>query len=494
MIRHEHLFFSAQTAKPHGAITHRCQSQIVCPRSLWARLKMPVPVFWLRYLPAGLRAKIEHRPNLQKILGNIGWLFFDKVLRMGMGLLVGVWVARYLGPTQFGLLNYATAIVALFTAVATLGLNNIVVRDLVKNPTDAHATLGTAFVLQLLGGGLALLLAAVAVTIMRPDDTTARVMVVIFGSVMVLKATDVIRYWFESKVQSKYIVWVENFAFLVFAAIKVVLILQTAPLMAFVWIVLAEAALVVLLLLIIYTQKGNQFSAWQSSYARAKSLLNDSWPLILSGLAAMIYMRIDQIMLGQMLSDEAVGIYSAAARLSEVWYFIPMAITSSTFSAIIEAKNISLKLYYLRLKKLFDFLAIIALSLAVIISFTSSWIIKILYGPGYEESALVLIIHIWAGIFVFMGVASSRWFILENLQKYTFYRTLIGGIVNILLNLILIPNFGVIGSAWATVIAQAVASVLFNAFNIKTRNIFILQLEAIFAINFFRNLIRLKNR
>ena len=449
---------------------------------------MSSPAFWLRYLPAGLRAKIEHRPNLLKILGNTGWLFFDKILRMGMGLLVGVWVARYLGPEQFGLFNYATAIVALFTAIATLGLNNIVVRDLVKHPEDASATLGTAFLLQMIGGGLALIAAVIAVSVMRPDDSTARIIEAIFGLAMVFKASDVVRYWFESKVQSKYTVWVENAAFLVFAAIKVALILNEAPLLAFVSIVLAEAILVAILLIAIYVQQGNKLAAWKYQFSRAKSLLRDSWPLILSGLAAMIYMRIDQIMLGQMLGDEAVGVYSAALRLSEVWYFIPMTIAASVFPAIIEARKKSHEVYHQRLKQLFELMVILALALALPISFLSESIMAVLYGPGFADSAQVLVIHVWTGLFVFSGVASSRWFIAENLQKYTFYRTLAGCGVNVGLNFVLIPRYGPIGSAWASVISQAVASVFFNALNSKTRPVFYMQIKAITGLDYIKKL------
>ena len=152
-------------------------------------------VFWLQYLPAFVREKIEHRPNLLKVLSNTGWLFFDKILRMGVGLLVGVWIARYLGPEQFGLLNFAMAIIGLFTAIATLGLNNIVVRDLVllKSPKLISETLGTAFVLQVIGGVLACAIAVVAVIVMKPEDSLARLIVIILGSSMVFKATEVIK-------------------------------------------------------------------------------------------------------------------------------------------------------------------------------------------------------------------------------------------------------------------------------------------------------------
>ena len=439
---------------------------------------MITPAFWLRYLPTALRSKIEHRSNLLKILNNTGWLFFDKILRMGVGLFVGVWVARYLGPEQFGLFNYATAIVALFAAIATLGLNNIVVRDLVSQTEDANVTLGTAFVLQMIGGSLAFLAAVVVITFIRPDDSTARIIVVIFGLAMVFKATDVVRYWFESKVQSKYVVWVENAAFLLFATIKVILIFSGARLITFAWIVLAETILVALLLLVIYGYQGHYLKAWKFQCGRAKNLLRDSWPLIISGLTVTLYMRIDQIMLGQLLGDKAVGVYSAAVRLSEVWYFIPVTIAASVYPAIIQARKQSIQLYNARLQNLFELMALIALVLALPISFMSEFIMSLLYGPGFAESAQVLVIHVWTGFFVFSGVVSSRWFVVENLQKYIFYRTLAGCGVNIGLNFLLIPKYGPAGSAWASVISQATASFLFNVAHKKTRPLFLMQLQA----------------
>ena len=410
---------------------------------------------------------------------------------MGMGLLVGVWVARYLGPEQFGLFNYATAIVALFTAIATLGLNNIVVRDLLKHPEDSNATLGTACLLQLIGGILATGAAVIAVSVMRPEDSTARIMVAIVGSAMVFKASDVIRYWFEARVQSKYTVWVENAAFLVFAAVKVGLIIAAAPLLAFVWIMLAEAALVAALLLFIYIQQGNRLSTWRYHYGRARSLLNDSWPLILSGLAAMLYMRIDQIMLGQLLGDEAVGIYSAAVRISEIWYFIPMVITPSIFPSIITAKKINENLYREKFIKLFNLMAVIAIAIATIITLASESITSILFGSSFKESSTILIIHIWGCIFVFSGLVSARWFIIENLQRYTFYRTLTGCLISLCLNQVLIPKYGPIGSAWSSLITQSFASVFFNGINKCTRDIFYMQINSIFGVNL---IVFLKNK
>lgn len=420
---------------------------------------------WLRFLPLFARSRIEHRPELQQILANTGWLFGDKILRMGMGLLVGVWVARYLGPSQFGLFSYVTAFVALFGAIASLGLQGIVVRDLVRGPERAQELIGTAFVLQLIGGLFALTLSVVMMVWLRRDDPLALALVAILGTTLVMKAMDVVKYWFEARVQSKAVVVVENVAFLATTMWKVGLILMEASLLAFVWATFAEAVLVALGLTYIHQRYVGALVRWQFCAERAKYLLRESWPLILSGLAVMVYMRIDQIMLGEMLGDDAVGIYSAAVRISEVWYFVPMAIVASVFPTIIAARAESKGLYRRRVQKLYDLMLMLALIVAVAMSFMSGWVVSLLFGSKYVAAGAVLAVHIWSGIFVFLGVASGRCLILEGLQRYVFYRTMLGAVVNVVMNLLLIPTAGVTGAAIATVISYffAVFSLLFDA-------------------------------
>lgn len=412
---------------------------------------------WLGLLPAVLRDKIKDRPNLQKALNNTGWLFADRILRMGVGLLVVIWVARYLGPEQFGLLNYAMAFVAFFGVIATLGLNGIVVRDLLKEPDAADSTMGTAFLLQIAGGFLACGLAILAISMARPDDYLARLIVAILGFTVVFKASEVVKYWFESQVQSKYTVWAENGVFMLAAAIRLVLINTEAPLVFFAWAAFAEGLLTALALLGVYALRGGKIASWHCHYQRAKTLFRNSWPLVLSGLAVMVYMRIDQIMLGQMLGDDAVGIYSAAVRISEVWYFIPIAIVASLFPSIIDAKKRSEVLYSQRMQNLYDLMSLLAFAVAVPMTFMSGNIVVFLFGEKFVQAGPVLAIHIWAGVFVFLGVASSNWLILGGYQKNILYRTSLGALVNILANWLLIPALGIAGAAVATVFSYFIA-------------------------------------
>ena len=422
--------------------------------------------------------RIAARPILNKVLKNISWLLLDKIIRMVFGLFVGVWFARYLGPSQFGLYSYAVALVAMFSTVATLGLQGIVVRDVVSDPGSAGETLGTAVVLQLAGGVISFLLLLLLMHWLQADELMPKLVVSLLGLTLFFKASETVKYWFESQVMSKYVVWAETGVYLLVTAGKVAFIVLEAPLMTFIVIAVVEVALTAIALIIVMLRKGSTSSAWSASAARAKTLLIDSWPLILSGVAIMVYMRIDKIMLREMLGNEAVGIYSAAVTLSEVWYYVAMIVVASVFPLIIEAKQRGEHYYFVSLQKLFSLMALLALSIALPITFMSEWIVNSVFGHEYSSAYPILGVHIWAAIFVFQGVASSRWFIIEDLQILVLYRTISGACINIGLNYALIPKFGGLGAAWATLVAQAFASVLLNAANKKTKNIFLMQIRA----------------
>lgn len=431
---------------------------------------------WL--IPQFIRRRIEHRPNLAKAVDNIGWLFADKVLRMGVGLFVGVLIARYLGPERFGLFCFAVAFTGLFGAIATMGLPEVVVRDIVRDPASAKKTLGTAGVLQLLGGVAGYLLVVGLILLIRPDDRQACIMVAILGAALIFKASDIAVYWFDSQVQSRYRVWAQHGVFLTLSCVKVILILQEATLIAFAWVVLAEAILVAIVLLFVMQMRGALLFSLQSSAHRAKSLLHDSWPLILSGLAVMVYLRIDQIMLGQMVGDESVGIYSAAVRLSEAWYFVPAAIVASVFPAIMEAKKTSEVLYNARFQKLYDLMVVVSVLVALPMTFLAGPLVVLLYGAEYADSGPVLTIHVWGAVFVFLGVASNKWFIAENKQFLSLQRTILGATTNIFLNFLLIPKYGAKGAAIATIFSQLMAAWLSDLLQPSTWRMFQMKLAA----------------
>lgn len=444
----------------------------------------------MNLIPGFIRQRIAHRPNLLRIVDNIGWLFFDKMLRMGVGLIVGVWVARYLGPQQLGLLDFAAAFTSMFAALAGLGLQGIVVRDLVRSPQRAAETLGSAAALLFAGGVLSYGLLMVSIWFLRPDDSLSTGIVAILGSMTLFKASEVVIYRLEAQVQSKYAVWIQNGVFLTVAAIKVVMIVQQATLMAFAWITMAEALVVALLLASMIGLRDQRLWPLRFQVERAGELLKDSWPLMLAGIAVTLYMKIDQIMLGEMIGNEAVGVYGAATRISEVWYFIPLTIVASLFPSILELKDRDSARYHARLQRLYDLMVWLSLLIAVPMTFLSTRFVTLLYGEAYADAGLVLAIHIWASVFVFLGVASSRWLVAENLQLLSLQRTALGAVTNVALNYVLIPDHGPAGAAAATVISYAIAALFADVLQARTRPAFRMKLRALNVFGSIKRSIR----
>jgi polysaccharide transporter, PST family len=377
---------------------------------------------------------LRDRTGLRKILSNISWLFADRILRMGCGLMVGVWVARYLGAEQFGMFSYATAFFALLSPLATLGLDTIVVSRLVGDPSQQQRILGTSFWMRFLAGWLTWAISILGILLLRHDDRTTITIVVILGFTSIFQSVDTIDLWFQSQVKSKYSVLAKNIAFVISTLLKVVLITTHASLVAFAWVSLLEFGLGAIGLLIVYKQQGHLIRLWLWSKSLAKDLIKESWPLILSGLSIMIYMKIYQIMLGEMVGGKAVGIYSVATRISEIWYFIPMAIVPSASPSIYAAKKIGEDGYYRKIKQLIRLMVLMPVIVTIPVSFLSVSIITTLFGNEYAESGQILAVHIWAGVFVFMGVATSPWFTAEGLNHLSFQRTFLGGITNVILN------------------------------------------------------------
>lgn len=404
-------------------------------------------------------------------------MFAEQILRMVAGLLVGIWVARYLGPTQFGMFSYALAFVAVFGSIAKLGLDGIVVRDLVNEPDKRDVYLGTAFWLKLVGAVFTLGVVSLA-TLFTSNNQTTNFYIFIIASGVVFQSFEVIDFYFQSKVLSKLVSLCKMTQLLLSSLLKLYFVFTGADLFWFVVVSLVDQATLAVTLYIAYRyQKLGSFYR-HFDLMTANNLLKDSWPLIFSGLVVMIYMRIDQVMIKEMLGDREVGLYSAAVRLSEVWYFIPMVITSSLFPAIVSAKKVSKELYYTRLQRLYTFMVWIAIGIALPMTFLSDWLVTLLYGEVYREAGRVLMIQIWAGIFVSLGVISGSWLTSENLPSLAFYRTFLGMTINITLNFVLIPVYGMIGAAIATVISYMFAGFVFDLFNKSTRHTFFMKIGA----------------
>lgn len=414
-------------------------------------------------------------------------MFAEQMLRMVAALLVGIWVARYLGPAQFGLYSYSIAFVALFNFIANLGLDNIVVRDLVRNPELKNIYLGTAFWLKLFGA-IAMLTVIAVTVVLTSNDTTTNVYIFIIATGSIFQSFDVITFYFQAQVQLKFVSICKITQLFFSSILKIILVLTHAELFWFVFVSLVDQ--LTLGVALFFTYRSRSIDSFYVNFDRAIALrfLRDSLPLMLGGMVMTIYMRIDQVMIKEMLGQKEVGLYSAAVRLCEVWYFVPMIITNSLFPAITNAKKASEELYYSRLQRLYTFLVWASIAIALPMTFLSRDFVVVLYGDAYRDAGQVLMIYIWAGVFVSLGTASGAWLANENLQRYAFYRTLSGVIVNILFNYVLIPKYGMVGSAIATVLAQVMAALLFDCFSKRTRIMFFTKLRALSLAGAFKTI------
>lgn len=420
-------------------------------------------------------------PNIKKIAANTGWLFADKILRMGVGVVVWIWIARYLGPADFGLLNYAIAFVTLLSPLAVLGLDYLIVKDIIEEKNQ-NTALGTAFGMRITGSMLAFIISLVVIVFLRPGDTAMLWMVGIISFTTFFQAFDVIDFWFQSLLRSKFTVIAKNSAFLLASGIRVYLIFIKAPLITFAWIILIEAALSAIGLIIFYGFKKNSIFHWQISFTKMKSLLKNTALITLSSSAIFIYLKIDILFLGQMKGAQSAGIYSAATKVSEVFYFVANVIASSVYPVMIGNSEI----FNVRLRKLFDIITAAAYLVILPVTFLAPFIISF-FGSKYTASASILSVHIWATIFVFFTYAQNAWYLQGGSKGLILQlkRTATGAVINIVLNILLIPQFDGLGAAIATIISYAYVGYFSNLFNKESLNIFNMQTRSLLLMNFY---------
>lgn len=410
----------------------------------------------------------------------------EKVIRMLVALSVGVWVTRYLGPDQFGVLSYSQSFVAILATFSSLGLKDIIIRELVKSQDKKDQLLGSAFGLQTLGSTLIMLIICISVLVNDNEALTNKI-IIILGLLTFVKSFTVIGSYFNSQVRSKFVAMTGLIGLFISSLIKVYLILGEYSLIYFVYVLAFDVLFISSGLIWFYKAAGNSIFSWKFSWKVSLNLLKDAWPLILSGIIISIYMKIDQVMIKEFLGNSDVGQYSAAVRLSEAWYFIPTIICSSLFPAIINAKIRDHKLYMDRLQRLYNLMVILGAGIILPVVLVSDWLIQALYGEAFYQSAAVLNIHIFGSVFVFLGVANQKWFISENAQAYNIVCLGFGMVANVGLNIFLIPNYGILGAAYATLVSQFIASVLAPVVFKKTRNSFFMMMRAIFFVQIFKD-------
>ncbi|TGG95251.1 flippase [Natronospirillum operosum] len=407
----------------------------------------------------------------------------DKITSLGVGFLVTVVVARYLGPVQFGTYSYAISAAALFAAAGHMGLSGLVVREIVKKPDERGVTLGTTLGLKFIGmaGGYAILLAYAAAY--EGVNSLEFAALVIAGAVLLCRPLDIIDYWFQAFVQARYVTTVRLTGLAVSSVLKLFFVYLGLGVLYFVAANLIQAIVIALMFFAVYRLKSSlQISDWTFSWKKAKELFSQGWVVYLGSIFAVIYLKVDQVMLRWFSGSESVGIYSVAAQLSEAWYFVPVAIVASFFPKLIKLKEEDPDQFNKRLQQLFDLLFILALGVAIAMTLLSEWVIILFFGMHYIDSAGVLIIHIWAAIFIFMRAAFSKWILIENALVFSLITQGAGAIVNIVLNYFLIPDYGVKGAAYTTLVSYAFASFFSLSIYSKTRPIFFMMLRSMFSV------------
>ncbi|RZK43734.1 MAG: flippase [Pedobacter sp.] len=424
-----------------------------------------------------------------KYLKNTGLLMLGRVGSLIIKMVTSIQVANYLLKYNNGILNTSVAYVFFFASVATLGLDSFIVKELHQYPEKRDKILGTAFFLKAFAG----LMCVPAIFLtwqIIPLTYTPYQIILVLSFTGLMQSLTVVDAYFQSQVQSKYIMQVQIIGNLISAGVKLSLIyFFSAGLIYFAYALLFDVFLLSAGYFLVYHRKDRDIFSWKFEKSLATRLLKLSWPLIVSGIMVSIYMRIDTIMLKEILKDagtEAAGAYATVVMYSEALNFVPVAIVSSLFPAILNARRDDPIRYQKRLQNLFDLMVWLSVLFAIFISLASPLIYSILQ-PSFADAAPVLAIHVWGSIFVFLGVASSQFLIAEGYIKLTFIRTGLGAIVNILLNFILIPRMGMMGTAIATVIAYFSATFLI-LFIPKTRTQGIMMLKSLFLISLFQKL------
>lgn len=434
---------------------------------------------FLKKIISNVNLKLKNNPNIKKVISNSGWLLLDKFVRMGLGLLVSAWVARYLGPIQYGELAFVLAYLAFFQAICTLGMDSLIVRDIAKDKNSAGKTLGTAFTLRVTVGAICWIFAVGGMILLNGWGNQSVYITALAGATLVFQATDTVDLWFQSQSQNKRTVIVKLSAYIISNGIKIIFILSSASLLTFSGMIALETCVVSAGLVYAY-KKYPTPEPWKRGKYRAQILLKESWPFIISGLSIVLYMRIDQIMIKNYLGDAELGIYAAVLPLAVIWQFIPMTLSVSLAPMVAQSKSQGDEYFYKTLGYVFRVFAILGWLVCIPVAILSHLVVDILFGDAYIRGAIVLSVIVFTNLFINMGVAQSLWIVNEGKSKISLYKTIMGAITCIISNVILIPLYGIIGAAISAVLSQMISTTLSNVF--LSRRILKLQIKSLLFI------------
>ncbi|MFC0588684.1 flippase [Novosphingobium aquiterrae] len=410
--------------------------------------------------------------GLRAIAGNTGWLLGEKVWRALLAALVTAWVARYLGPTNYASIAYALAIVTFFGPVAQLGISNLIVRDLAREPGAAGEIIGTGVVLRM-GAGLLGLVGAIAFLFATDPTATGRLVGALIAGQLVFQSAEVIDCWFQSRLESRYGVRLRLVVSLVMSALKVGLILAKMPLWTFALAISLEFGLTAAAIAAAYLWHG-QSVGWRFSAHRARGLLHEGLPFMASALAIAIYMRFDQVLLRQIDGVEALGIFAAIVPLAQVWQIVPVSIVASLTPVIAREAEKGPEAYAQALRAMFLLLGALSLAIALLIAVAAGPAVNLLLGQAYAGAVPALRVYGFTNIPVALGLAWNVWATISGKGKLLLINTVAGSVVSLIANLALIPRYGVMGAAVAANLSYFTSALLINY--VTCRDMFFLQL------------------
>lgn len=396
--------------------------------------------------------------SAQRVRSNVFWLLADRSWRLILNIAVLGIVARHLGVAEFGRLNYAASLAAIFAPLASLGLEGLVVRELVRRPEEWRTLLGTAAGLRL-GGGFIALLGVGVVGFGHRDGHELALLAMLVACGFMPQALEVTDLWFQKEIQSRSSAIARGVAALLGAGVKLKLVQMNAPIT---WFALAfglDLVLAATALACAYQQQGGRLSQWRFCPATARQLLRESAPIIGAGLLVAVYLRVEQVLVREVLGDGAAGVYFAAARLAEQWLVLPGLMVTSIYPLLVGSQSGDPAQHTGRMQQLFDALTMLGLGIALGVTLLGPWIVPVIFGEKYRTAVPVLQVLAWTAPIIFNGAARAQFFLLERLTVYHVPSALLGIAVNVTVGLWALPRYGPVGAA-----ASACVGYLFSAY------------------------------
>lgn len=414
------------------------------------------------------------------LLSNSIWSLLNQFARVASLALTTILLSRYFGPQKFGQLAVGLAVVRIFRVVSAFGLDRVLVREIAEKEESGHLLVGDAFRLNLKIACVSFAIMLALVFCACPTSPLLFWIVLLAGVGLLFQPCDVFDYYFQARNRFCLTTISRAIPSLVSVTGKVGAVLLGAPLLVFAGLETIEMALIALGLSLVYLTRRRDVKTYRTvTPFDAGQLLKEAFPLLLGSLAAMIYMRADVLILGSMKGYGAAGIYSAAAQITEACALFPMALSPALLPVLVKWQRSGLSFYRQQFEKLFLAAGVIGLLVSLVLTFTAPILIQLLYGLSFGPAAKILVVHAWAAIFMFLGIIQTGYEVTVRLTWWTAARTAAGALSNVALNFMLIPRFGAIGAAVATLIAFAGSGFFFNALHPASRPIFIMQARAL---------------